>query len=79
MELVLTEWIPLSPMVLANNIDYIEIKEGADVSEQGAMGASIKPLHTLEPTKEFTGDMNFGIGRWNYTKMSTYLSGGVEI
>ncbi len=66
---------PLSH-VMANNIDYIEVKEGNDVTEQGAMGASIK-VHTIEPTKDFTGDMNLGIGRWGYRKLSTYLSGGV--
>ena len=65
---------PLSH-IMANNIDYIEVKEGNDVSTQGAMGASIK-VHTLEPTKDFSGDMNLGLGRWNYKKLSTYLSGG---
>ncbi len=66
---------PLSH-VLANNIDYIEVKEGNDVTAQGAMGASIK-VHTLEPTKEFKGDMNVGVGRWGYRKLSTSLGGGL--
>ena len=66
---------PLSH-ILANNIDSIEIKEGTDVATQGAMGAAIK-VHTLEPTKNFSGDVNFGLGSWGYQKLSTYFSGGV--
>jgi iron complex outermembrane receptor protein len=62
--------------VLANNIDYIEVTEGPfDVTQPGALGASVK-VHTLEPTQEFQGEMNLGLGSWGYTKLSTYLSGG---
>ncbi len=64
--------------VLANNIDYIEVVEGPyDVTESGAMGASVK-VHTLEPKEGLSGDVNLGLGRWNYRKLSTYISGGSE-
>lgn len=64
--------------VLANNIDTIEVTEGPfDVSEPGALGASVK-IHTLKPAKEFQGDFNLGLGRWNYRKLATTLSGGTD-
>jgi iron complex outermembrane receptor protein len=62
--------------ILANNIDTIEVTEGPyDVTQSGALGASVK-VHTLEPTQDFQGEMNLGLGSWGYTKLSTYLSGG---
>lgn len=64
--------------ILANNIDRIEVTEGPfDVTEPGALGASVK-VHTLKPSKEFTGDFNLGLGSWNYRKLSTSLSGGTD-
>ncbi|WP_456456045.1 TonB-dependent receptor [Nitratifractor sp.] len=64
--------------VLANNIDNIEVTEGPfDVTEPGALGASIK-INTLKPAKEFAGDINLGLGSWKYSKLSTNLSGGTD-
>ena len=63
--------------ILANNIESIELAEGPfDVTVQGAMGASVK-VNTLEPTGEFSGDMNLGLGGWDYRKLSTWLTGGM--
>ncbi len=64
--------------ILANNIDNIEVTEGPfDVTEPGALGASIK-INTLKPAKEFAGDINLGLGSWKYSKLSTNLSGGTD-
>ncbi len=64
--------------ILANNIDNIEVTEGPfDVTEPGALGASIK-INTLKPSKEFAGDINLGLGSWKYSKLSTDLSGGTD-
>ncbi len=62
--------------VLANNIDRIEIYEGPyDVTQSGALGASVK-VYTKEPESGLNGAINLGLGRWNYRKLSGYLSGG---
>ncbi len=62
--------------VLANNIDRIEIFEGPyDVTQSGALGASVK-VYTREPESGLHGDINLGLGSWNYRKLSGYLSGG---
>ena len=63
--------------VLTNNVDYIEINEGPfDVEDFGALSADVK-IHTVKPTQEFEGEVNFGLGSWGYKKGSFSLSGGI--
>jgi len=64
--------------VLTNNIDYIEINEGPyNVEDFGALSADIK-IHTIEPTKEWSGDLNLAYGSWNYKKAAFSISGGTD-
>ncbi len=64
--------------ILANNIERIEVTEGPfDVTEPGAMGAAVK-IHTLKPAETFAGDLNLGLGTWNYRKLAASVSGGTE-
>jgi len=63
--------------VLTNNIDYIEINEGPyNVEDFGVLSADIK-IHTLQPTDEFTGDVNLGFGSWGYKKGALSASGAI--
>ncbi len=64
--------------VLTNNIDYIEINEGPyNVEDFGVLSADVK-IHTIKPTKEWSGDLNLGYGSWNYKKAAFSLSGGTD-
>ena len=64
--------------VLTNNIDYIEMNEGPyNVEDFGVLSADVK-IHTLKPTKEWSGDVNLGFGSWDYQKQSFSLSGGSD-
>ena len=61
--------------VLTNNIDYIEINEGPyNVEDFGVLSADVK-IHTLQPTDEFKGDINLGLGSWGYKKAALSASG----
>ena len=63
--------------VLTNNIDYIEINEGPyNVEDFGVLSADVK-IHTLQPTDEFTGDINLGFGSWGYKKAALSASGAI--
>ncbi len=64
--------------ILANNIDTIEVTEGPfDVTEPGALGASVK-IHTLKPSDTFGGDLNLGLGAWDYRKLAGSVNGGTD-
>ena len=64
--------------VLTNNIDYIELNEGPfNVEDFGVLSADVK-VHTIKPSKAWSGDINLGYGSWNYKKAAFSLSGGTE-
>ena len=64
--------------VLTNNIDYIEINEGPyNVEDFGVLSADVK-IHTIKPTKDFSGDIDLGFGSWGYKKGAFSLSGGTD-
>ena len=64
--------------VLANNIDYISIEDGPfDVESFGSLSADVK-VNTLEPKKEWSGDLNLNFGSWSYKKVSALISGGSD-
>ena len=64
--------------VLTNNIDFIEINEGPyNVEDFGVLSADVK-VHTIKPSKEWSGDINLGYGSWNYQKGAFSLSGGTD-
>ncbi len=63
--------------VLTNNVDYIEINEGPyNVEDFGVLSGDIK-IHTIQPAKEFEGDVNLGFGSWGYKKASLSASGTI--
>jgi len=64
--------------VLTNNIDYIELNEGPyNVEDFGVLSADVK-IRTIQPEKEFHGDINLGFGSWGYQKASATISGGTD-
>ena len=64
--------------VLTNNIDFIEINEGPyNIEDFGVLSADVK-IHTIKPSKEWSGDINLGYGSWNYKKAAFSLSGGTD-
>ena len=64
--------------VLTNNVDFIEINEGPfNVEDFGVLSADIK-VHTLKPKKAFEGELNLGLGSFDYKKGAFSLSGGTD-
>jgi iron complex outermembrane receptor protein len=62
--------------VLTNNVDYIEINEGPyNVEDFGSLSADVK-IHTLKPSKEFSGEAGVNFGSWGYNKQYFHVSGG---
>ncbi|MCK4737300.1 MAG: TonB-dependent receptor plug domain-containing protein, partial [Sulfurimonas sp.] len=62
--------------ILANQIDEVEVIEGPyDVENFGTLSGGIK-IKTKKPTEEVHGEVNFGIGSFNYKKIGATLSGG---
>ncbi len=62
--------------ILANQIDAVEVIEGPyDVENFGTLSGGIK-IKTKKPTKDFHGEVNFGYGSFNYTKVGITASGG---
>ena len=62
--------------ILANQIDEVEVIEGPyDVETFGTLSGGLK-IKTKQPTKEVHGEVNFGIGSFNYKKIGATLSGG---
>ncbi|WP_321779212.1 TonB-dependent receptor [Sulfurimonas sp.] len=65
--------------VLANQIETIEVIEGPyDVETFGTMSGGIK-IKTKAPTQKLHGEVNFGYGSFNYTKVGVTISGGNDI
>jgi len=63
--------------VLTNNVDYIEINEGPySVEDFGVLSADVK-IHTIKPSEELEGEVNFGFGSWGYQKASFNVSGAI--
>lgn len=62
--------------VLASQIENVEVIEGPyDVETFGTMSGGLK-ITTKKPTKDLSGDVTFGVGSWNYTKIGATISGG---
>ncbi|MEK6658307.1 MAG: TonB-dependent receptor [Campylobacterota bacterium] len=62
--------------ILASQIDEVKVIEGPyDVETFGTMSGGLK-ITTKKPTKDLSGELTFGVGSWNYTKIGATLSGG---
>ncbi|MCX6053165.1 MAG: TonB-dependent receptor [Campylobacterales bacterium] len=65
--------------ILASQIDEIEVIEGPyDVENFGTMSGGVK-IKTKKPTKDLHGEVNFGYGSFDYTKVGATLSGGNDL
>ncbi|MCX6077771.1 MAG: TonB-dependent receptor [Campylobacterales bacterium] len=65
--------------ILASQIDQVEVIEGPyDVETFGTMSGGVK-ITTKKPTKDAHGEVNFGYGSWNYSKVGATASGGNDI
>ncbi len=70
---------PPTSHILASQIDEITVLEGPyDVETFGVMSGGVK-IKTKKPTKELHGEVNFGYGSWNYTKVGATISGGNDV
>jgi iron complex outermembrane receptor protein len=62
--------------IITSQIDEIEVIEGPyDVETFGTMSGGIK-ITTKKPKKGFHGQVDLGVGSWNYKKVGATLSGG---
>ncbi len=62
--------------ILTNQIDEIEVIEGPyDVTTFGTMSGGVK-ITTKQPTQKLHGEVDFGLGSWNYRKVGATASGG---
>ena len=62
--------------ILASQIDEVIVIEGPyDVETFGTMSGGVK-ITTKKPTKETHGEVNFGYGSFNYSKVGATASGG---
>jgi len=62
--------------VLANQIEEVEVIEGPyDVETMGTLSGGLK-IKTKQPSKEFKGELNLGMGSWGYKKVGVSASGG---
>ncbi len=67
---------PPTSHVLSNNIESVEVIEGPyDVENFGTLSGKVK-VNTKEPSKEFKGEINAGVGSFGYQKLSANISGG---
>lgn len=67
---------PPTSHVLSNNIESVEVIEGPyDVENFGTLSGKVK-VNTKQPTKEFKGEINAGLGSFGYQKLSASVSGG---
>jgi len=65
--------------ILASQIDEVEVIEGPyDVESFGTMSGGVK-ITTKKPTKDTHGEVNFGYGSFNYSKVGATASGGNDI
>jgi iron complex outermembrane receptor protein len=70
---------PPTSHILASQIDEIEVIEGPyDVETFGVMSGGVK-ITTKKPSKKLHGEVNFGYGSWNYTKVGATMSGGNDV
>ena len=64
--------------ILANQIDSIEVTEGPyDVTSFGVLSGGVK-IKTKKPTAQTKGEVNVGVGSWNYKKFGASASDGTE-
>ncbi|NOR58915.1 MAG: TonB-dependent receptor [Sulfurimonas sp.] len=62
--------------IITNQIDKIEVIEGPyDVENMGTLSGGVK-ITTKKPQKGFHGEVDFGVGSWNYRKVGVTVSGG---
>jgi len=67
---------PPTSHILANQIETVEVIEGPyDVETMGTLSGGLK-IKTKQPTKEFKGELNLGMGSWGYKKVGIGASGG---
>lgn len=67
---------PPTAHVMTQNIDGIEITQGAfDVEDFGTLSGKIK-IKTVKPSKEFKGEVDLNMGSFNYKKAMVRASGG---
>ncbi|MFA6196918.1 MAG: TonB-dependent receptor [Sulfurimonas sp.] len=65
--------------ILASQIEEVEVIEGPyDVETFGTMSGGLK-ITTKAPSKEGHGEVNFGYGSFNYTKVGATMSGGNDL
>ena len=65
--------------ILANQIEEIEVIEGPyDVETFGTLSGGLK-IKTKQPSKEAKGQINIGVGSFNYKKLGASASGGNDI
>lgn len=65
--------------ILASQIEEVEVIEGPyDVETFGTMSGGLK-ITTKAPSKEGHGEVNFGYGSFNYTKVGATVSGGNDL
>jgi len=70
---------PPTSHILASQIDEVTVTEGPyDIETFGVMSGGVK-IKTKKPTKELHGEVNFGYGSWNYTKVGATISGGNDV
>jgi len=69
---------PPTSHVMTQNIDSVELTEGAfDVEEFGTLSGKVK-VKTVKPTKELSGEINLNGGSWGYQKEMARVSGGTD-
>ncbi len=65
--------------VLASQIESVEVIEGPyDVETFGTMSGGVK-ITTKKPSKDLSGEVELGLGSWNYRKFGATVSGGNDI
>jgi len=70
---------PPTSHILASQIDEIQVIEGPyDVETFGTLSGGIK-VTTKQPTQKLQGQLNFGLGSWNYNKIGATVSGGNDL
>lgn len=69
---------PPTSHVLSNNIESVEVIEGPyDVENFGTLSGKVT-VKTKEPSKDFGGEVNLGVGSFGYKKASATVSGGTD-
>ncbi|NVJ53327.1 MAG: TonB-dependent receptor [Campylobacteraceae bacterium] len=67
---------PTISHILTNNVENVEIIEGPyDVENFGTLSGKVS-VHTKQPSKKLSGDINLGVGSYGYKKGSFTVSGG---